>query len=1044
MKKYNLWNNLFGWISFLISAVVYLMTIEPTTSFWDCGEFIAASYKLLVGHPPGAPFFMLVGNFFTQFAPDVYKVAIMVNIMSALCSAFTILFLFWTITHLARKIVIGKETEFEEWKIYAVMAAGMVGALAYTFSDTFWFSAVEGEVYAMSSLFTALVFWAILKWENVANEPFANKWLILIAYLMGLSIGVHLLNLLAIPAIVMVYYYKNFEVTTKGAFKALILSALILLFVLYGIIPGVVKIATWFELLFVNSFQLPFNTGVLIYAILLLGGLSYGIYYTYTKKKVIFNTILTAVAVIILGYSSFALIVIRSVANPTMDQNSPEDVFTLMSYLNREQYGDRPLFSGQHFNSPIDREAMRREDAKGNEGTPTYIQTQITNKKGKLIDHYKIVDYRPKYIFNSRTTTFFPRMYSREDRHIQEYKSWGQIKGRSVSVIGDSGNMQTVQKPTFIENMRFFIDYQVRYMYFRYFMWNFAGRQNDMQGYGEPHRGNWISGIPPIDNLMYGDQSKLPDIYKNNPARNKYYMLPLLLGIIGMLYQSSAGKTGKQGFWVVMLLFFLTGLAIVIYLNQTPLQPRERDYAYAGSFYAFAIWIGLGVLAVVEGLRKIVCGKVASFISFVICLILVPCIMCAENWDDHDRSHRYIARDMGYNYLDMVDENGVIYTNGDNDTFPLWYAQEVEGFRTDVRVCNLSYLQTDWYVDQMKRKSYKSDPLPYSLTHDQYVTGTRDIVYMFDRIEGYVDLKEAIKFLASENPKTKSIPGYIGRVEHLPAKSFYVNADSAKIMQNNMVSERYAHLIDSVLKFSLNKDVILKNELMVLDLLAQNDWNRTVYFASSVGSENYTGLERHFQLEGFGYQIVPINSGVQYNRFGMSEYGRVDADKMYYNVMNKYRLEGFNDPRVYLDENHLRMAYNIRNNITRLASTLISEGRPEMAIEVLDKAMEKIPSPRVPHNIFSLFIIDAYYEAGEFEKGDAIAVEFAEMAKQELDFFTSLRPRLRANSYSEIQRSFGIYLEILETLQKYDREELLDSLEEEIQQVSQKMNFYGR
>jgi len=1033
MKRYNLWNNITGWSAFLVSAIVYLMTIEPTASFWDCGEFIAASYKLLVGHPPGAPFFMLIGNFFTQFAPDVTKVALTVNIMSALCSAFTILFLFWSITHLARKIIIGKEEEFESWKIYAVMSAGLIGALAYTFSDTFWFSAVEGEVYAMSSLFTALVFWAILKWENVADEPHSNRWIILIAYLMGLSIGVHLLNLLAIPAIVMVYYYRNYKVTTKNSIKVLALSAVILLFVLYGIIPYAVKIASWFELLFVNEIGLPFNSGVLVYAILLVGGLCFGIYYTYIKKKAVFNTILTAIAVIIFGYSSFALIVIRSTANPTMDQNSPEDVFTLMSYLNREQYGDRPLISGEYYNSPFDRKAMRNDENKG-KGTPVYIQ-----KDGK----YVIVRNNPKYIFNSKTTTIFPRMYSREERHIQEYKQWANIKGRPVTVEDESGRHQTVQLPTFTENFRFFINYQVGFMYFRYFMWNFSGRQNDMQGYGDIHKGNWISGIPIIDNKKNGDQSKLPDVYKNNPGRNRYFMLPLLLGIIGLLYQRGAGKTGKQGFWVVMLLFFMTGLAIVLYLNQTPIQPRERDYAYAGSFYAFAIWIGLGVLPIIEGLRKIMNGKIASIISCVVCLVLVPGIMASENWDDHDRSHRYIARDMGFNYLDTVDENGIIFTNGDNDTFPLWYAQEVEGFRTDVRVCNLSYLQTDWYIDQMKRKAYKSAPLPFSMTHDQYVTGTRDAVYLFDRTQRPTDLKEAIQWLASDDIRTKQLRGYeqYGRIEHLPAKSFTVPADSAKIMANNMVSERYAHLIDSIISFTINKEMILKNEVMVLDLLAHNDWNRPVYFASSVGSENYVNLENYFQLEGFGYQIVPVRAGKQHNRIGMTEYGRVDADKMYHNVMNKFRLDGFKDPRVYLDENHLRMAYNLRNNLTRLATTLLSEGRTEMAVEVLDKAMESLPPSRVPHNIFSLFLMDAYYEAGEYEKGDQIAKEFAEMTKQEIDFFTSLHPRQRKNSSLEIQRAISIYFEIIETVKDYDREELLTILNDNFLGMSQRLNF---
>lgn len=1024
MREYRLLNNTFGWLAFFVSAVVYILTIEPSTSFWDCGEFIAASYKLLVGHPPGAPFFMLLGRFFTLFAGDASQVPVTINIMSALASAFTIQFLFWTITHLARRILIRNFEEAEPWRIWAILAAGFVGAMAYTFSDTFWFSAVEGEVYAMSSLFTAVVFWAILKWENVAHEPHSNRWLILIAYLMGLSIGVHLLNLLAIPAIVMVYYHRNYEVTRANTVKALALSAVILLSILYIIIPGVVKIASWFELLFVNEFGLPFNTGVLVYAILLIGSLVYGIYYTYTHNRAILNTILTGVAVILFGYSSFALIVIRSSANPTMDQNSPEDVFSLMSYLNREQYGDRPLISGQYYNSPLDRQAMR-----GEKGKPIYI------KKG---DRYEVVDYRPDYKFDDRTTTLFPRMYSREQSHIQEYEQWAQIDGRAVSVTDDSGNPQTIQVPTFFENLRFFFNYQVRYMYFRYFMWNFAGRQNDMQGNGEIHKGNWISGIKVLDDFMYGDQSKLPDIYKNNPARNKYYLLPLLLGVVGLLYQFGAGKTGRRDFWVVMLLFFLTGLAIVLYLNQTPLQPRERDYAYAGSFYAFAIWIGLGVLALVDGLRSFLSAKPAVVTAGVVTLALVPGIMASENWDDHDRSHRTIARDLAYNYLNTVGENGVIFTNGDNDTFPLWYIQEVEGVRTDVRVCNLSYLQTDWYIDQMKRQAYKSDPLPFSLTHDQYVTGSRDMVWLLDRFEGRsIDLRDGIRFLASEDQRTKTVPNYMGRIEHLPAKNFHIPADSLKVLQNGMVSERYAHLIDSMMHITINKEMILKNELMVLDLLANNNWNRPVYYAVTVGGDNYVGLDDYFQLEGFGYQVVPIASR---DDSGMP--GRVDTEKMYDNVMNKFIFTGWNDPNVYLDDNHIRMATNIRSNLGRLANALVQEGQNEKALEVLDKTMEVLPASRVPHSYFSRYLAEAYYKAGAMEKGDQIMKDWAGDNFKELDFFTTLRPTLRGSVLTDIQRSLAVYSEAMRILKTYGRDTLMEELDMEYQKGFQRLGFF--
>ncbi len=1008
MQHYNRFNNIFGWLAFLVSAVVYILTIEPTTSFWDCGEFISSAYKLLVGHPPGAPFFMLLGRFFTLFAGDPSKVALTINIMSALASAFTIMFLFWTITHLARKLFIDGVENAESWRIIAVIGAGFVGAMVYTFSDTFWFSAVEGEVYALSSLFTAVVFWCILKWENVADEPHSNRWLILIAYLMGLSIGVHLLNLLTIPAIVMVYYFKKYDVSLKGSFKALLLSFVILLVVLYGVIPMIVSLASKFELLFVNGLGLPFNSGVAVFAIILIGAVVFGIYITYIRDYPIANTIITAFAVILLGYSSYATIVIRSLSNPTMDQNSPEDVFSLMSYLNREQYGNRPLVSGQYYSSPIDWDALRND-----KGKPIYV-------KGK--DKYEIVDYRPDYKYNDLTTTLFPRMYSSEPSHISEYKAWGRVKGRNISVVGSNGRRESVELPTFGENLRFFMSYQVGHMYLRYFMWNFSGRQNDIQGHGEIHKGNWISGIPFIDNFLYGDQDLLPDSYKNNPGRNKYYMLPLLLGLIGLFYQYGAGTKGKRDFSVIMLLFFFTGLAIVLYLNQTPLQPRERDYAYAGSFYAFSIWIGLGVLQLVELLKKSKISGVLAASAVSVTSLIVPGIMAAENWDDHDRSRRTISRDFAYNYLNTVGENGVIFTNGDNDTFPLWYAQEVEGVRTDVRVCNLSYLQTDWYIDQMKRPSYESKPLPISMERKQYILGKRDVVYLFERVQGYADLKEALKFLASDDPRTKNIPNY-GLVEHFPSNKFSLKVDSAKVIENGMVSSRYAHQVKSEINITIDKERILKNEVMVLDMLATNDFNRPIYYAVTVGSDNYVGLERYFQLEGFGYQIVPIDA-----QAGDGQYGRVDTQKMYDNVMNKYIFTGWDDPRVYLDENHRRMGLNLRNNMTRLASALLIEGDTAKAVEVLDMIVAIMPHDRVPHNFFSLFISENYYKAGEFEKGDQVIKELSEENIQELRFFAALGRSFKVNDSDDFQLGLAIYANIIDMLEKYNREDLKSEL----------------
>ena len=1008
-NNYKLLNNVFGWLSFFIAAVTYTMTIEPTASFWDCGEFISTAYKLLVGHPPGAPFFMIIGRFFSLFAPDGGSVAVMINIMSALSSAFTIMFLFWTITHLATKIFMNEKAE--EWRAWAVIGAGFVGALAYTFSDTFWFSAVEGEVYAMSSLFTAMVFWAILKWENVADEPYANRWLILIAYLMGLSIGVHLLNLLAIPAIVLVYYFKKFEVNRNGLIAALGISAVILLGILYGIIPYTVKIASWFELLFVNDFGMPFNSGVAVYFLLLFAGIIFGIWYTHKHQKVILNTIILGVTVILIGYSSFAMIVIRSSANPTMDQNSPEDVFSMMGYLNREQYGDRPLFYGEYYNSEIDFKASQEK-----QGDPIRIK-----KDGK----YKTVDHKPEYVFNGKTLTIFPRMYSRDGRHIEQYKSWaGPSKGKDVQVVDqETGETKTITLPTLGDNLAFFLRYQVGYMYFRYFMWNFAGRQNDIQGNGEVTKGNWISGIPFIDNARLGDQSKLPDTYKNNKGRNKYYFLPLILGLLGLLFQYQSGKKGKEGFWIVMLLFFLTGLAIVLYLNQTPLQPRERDYAYAGSFYAFAIWIGLGVLAIVDTLNKFMSGKGAAVGATVLCLLGVPVLMASQTWDDHDRSHRNVARDLAFNYLDTCDEDAIIFTNGDNDTFPLWYAQEVEGYRLDVRVCNLSYLQTDWYIDQMKRKAYDSDPLPFSLEHDQYVTGTRDVAHVVELIDDRVDLKEAINFLASDNPKTKQIPGYKGTFEFLPAKRFKVPVDSLQMIQTGVVSKDAADLIVPQVNIDINKPRVLKNEIMILDLLANNDWKRPIYFAVTVGRDNYASLEDYFQLEGFAYKVVPIRT-----KNSDGQIGRVDTEKMYDKFMHKFRWGGFDDPRVYLDENHQRMAMNIRNNMSRLATSLIDEGKMDKAVDVLDMALTKLPVDKVPHNYFSIFLAEGYYKADQRAKAEEILKDFGAQTLQEMKFYSSLDASKLNTVSGDANNSYLLYGEIVKMASQYSSEKLREDL----------------
>ena len=1004
MDSFRKYNRITGWIVFVIASFVYLSTMEPTASFWDCGEFIATADKLEVGHPPGAPLFMLIGRFFSLFAKDPQHVAMLINSWSALASGLTILFLFWTITHLVRKIYKPDNDKLTTGQILTILGSGLVGAFAYTFSDTFWFSAVEGEVYATSSLITAMVFWAILKWENEANTKYANRWIILIFYLIGLSIGIHLLNLLAIPAIVFVYYFRKYQPTPKGIVVTFLIAIVLLWLIMYVIIPGTVIIGSWFELLFVNGFGLPYHTGVLFYLVLLITGIVWGIRYSLRRKKPILNTALLSLTVLLIGYSSYTATVIRANADTPMDQNNPDNVFSLLYYLNREQYGDRPLFKGPYYNAPI-------TDIQ-------YTKKTWVPKDGK----YAVIKRKVKYVYDPRFTTIFPRMYSRDANHIKDYKQWAHIRGKPVQVnLG--GKTQTETVPTFGENLRFFFRYQLGFMYLRYFMWNFAGRQNDIQGHGDVIHGNWISGIPFIDNPRLGDQAKLPSHLKNNRARNRYYLLPLLLGLIGAWFHYK--RAGKD-FWVVMLLFIFTGVAIVVYLNQYPHQPRERDYAYAGSFYAFAIWIGIGVAGLVEALPKKIphAGK-ALFIT-LLTLLFIPGLMAKENWDDHDRSGRYTARDFAKNYLSSCAKDAILFTNGDNDTFPLWYVQEVEGFRTDVRVTNLSYLGADWYIDQLRRKAYDSDPVPFSLTRDQYL-GKRDIVLIRNRINQYYNLKELMRFVADDNPKTK-IPSPYGRGEladYFPTNMFYIPVDSAKVVRNGTVPPWSADKIVSRIQWNYNKNVVYKNDLMVLDLLSNNEWNRPVYFAITVNSSSYLGLQNYFQDEGMAYRVVPIRE-----KDRNPEAGRVDSRIMYDNLMNKFVWGNITDPHVYLDENNRRMLSNYRNVFSRLASTLIEEGRKDSARKVLDKCLQLIPDRIVDFNYFAMPLINDYYLVGDTARARNIADRLVENMKEELDFFLTL-PRNKMNGLDQvIPLDMYILQNVAEISRQYDTPERQKQLRE--------------
>jgi hypothetical protein len=1025
MKNYKLLNIVTGWTAFAIAAIVYLMTIEPTTSFWDCGEFITTAFRLSVGHPPGAPFFMLLGRIFTLFAGNNTElIPITINALSAIASAFTILFLFWTITHLAKKIVVSKKETPSVTQTISILGAGLVGALAYTFSDTFWFSAVEGEVYGTSSLFTAIVFWAILKWENEAGEKHATRWIIFISYMIGLSIGVHLLNLLAIPAIVFVYYFRQYKTTRNGIIISSIVSLIILGTIMYMLIPGAIKVATLFELLFVNSFGAPYNTGVMIYSALIIAAIIFGIRYTIKKKMVILNTILLATTVILIGYSSYAIIVIRSSANPPMDQNNPDNVFSLLSYLNREQYGDRPLFHGHYYSAPLDKKNPYID------GRANYI---------KKNDKYVITDYITKPNYDSRFKSFFPRMYSSQSQHIQDYKSWVDIKGIKIKTTDRKGEPQVLVKPTFAENITFFFRYQINWMYIRYFMWNFAGRQNDIQGHGDILRGNWISGINAIDSIRLGDQSNLPSLYANNKGRNRYFFLPFILGLIGMFFQYKSGSKGKKDFSVVALLFILTGIAIVIYLNQYPHQPRERDYAFAGSFYAFAIWIGLGVLGVADLLKKVAPAKVSAIIATAITLFAVPVLMASENWDDHNRAGRKTARDFGSNYLESCAPNAILFTNGDNDTFPLWYAQEVEGIRRDVRVCNLSYLQTDWYIDQMRRKAYDSDPLPINFTHDQYVRGTRDVSYIIDRLKRPLDLNAAINFVRSDDPKTKKF-GQNENLSHFPTKKLIYPIDKEAVLKNIELTDKDTARLEKQIEINLSGNYVTKDELMILDMIANNNWERPIYWAITVGSDKYLNLKEYFRTEGFAYRFVPIKT-----KSSGGQIGGVATDIMYNNILNKFKWGNIDSPDVYLDENNRRMAMNIRNSFIRLSDALIEEGKTDSAIAVLDRCVELLPNERVQYNYFNLLMAKSYYSAAfkdsietrknaleaevnnntyAINKANEVMRIMLHNYEEELYYYLSLKPKFRKTILEDVKRAMFIVGELGATAERNGQKEL--------------------
>lgn len=1066
MKQYKITNNIIGWIVFAIAAFTYCMTVEPSASFWDCPEFISTATKLEVGHPPGAPFFMLTGNFFTHFTGDPAKAAFCVNIMSALLSALCILFLFWTITHLTRMLICKDGTVTTWGQIITIMGSGVVGALAYTWSDTFWFSAEEGEVYAYSSMFTALVFWLILKWEDHADEPHSDRWIVLIFYLTGLSIGVHLLNLLCLPAIALVYYYKRHpQAQSKGSLVALLVGFLLVAAVLYGVVPGIVKVGGWFELFFVNTLGMPFNTGMVVYILALIAVVLTAIWST-TKtnrtltnglylasvgmlgipffgtgfmsvligivllatlyfllnmkrkdgkmllRKRILNTSLLCMLMLMIGYSSYAVIVIRSVANPPMDQNSPEDIFSLGSYLSRDQYEQAPLFFGQAFTSQPDFDAS---------GHAIYNTTTEHHRKEKTqaneADTYEDVESLESLQYPSGMKMLFPRMYS--SAHAQAYNDWlgGNIQLRDVNYTTSGGDFQYGQMPSQWDNLNFFMSYQINFMYWRYFMWNFAGRQNGYQSNGEKEHGNWLTGIPFIDNAMYGNQKELPNELQQDKAHNVFYMLPLLLGLLGLFWQAFRGDKGVKQFWVVFFLFFMTGLAIVLYLNQTPMQPRERDYAYAGSFYAFAIWIGMGVAALADLLGRALkarkkateeFGVLPAAVASVLC-VLVPLQMVSQTWDDHDRSGRYACRDFGLNYLDTMPEkladgtpaNPIIFSNGDNDTFPLWYNQETEGKRTDARVCNLEYLKTEWYTDQMVRPAYNSPSLPIAWKRAEYVDdGKHGYFAIVDRKAELDAFKKAHPNGPDPYELTYIMDNYVRTKQIFPTDSVVVKVNKQNVINQGITVPAGMEIPDHIsLSLKWAGRGMIRNQVMIYEMLARNDWKRPIYMSVTLGAENYAGLQDYFCLEGLAYRLTPFKLGQS----------RIDTDKMYTNLMTRFKYGNVAMPGIFLDETNLRMAQTHRRMFSVLVERLLNEGKKDKALAALRMCEKVLPEATVPYEYSDVDLATLWFHAGDKANAARVAKEVARQNWQYLNWANTL-PQETAYAYANSCTKTFLYL----------------------------------
>lgn len=926
-------NIITGWFAFLVALITYGLTVEPTASFWDAGEFIACSARLQVPHPPGAPFFLLAGRMFSLLGgSDLESIAYWVNILSVVSSAFFVLFIFWSITHLAKRILKiekGAETTVDT---IIIMGAGLTGALACTFSDSFWFSAVEAEVYAMSAFFTGFVFWAILRWENLSEEQDRARWLILIAYMMGLSIGVHLLNLVAIPVLGLIVYFKYYEnVTRNGILATLAISGLIVIFILEGIIPGLPSLAGRMEIFFVNSFGLPFGSGVIFFAVVFLGALIYGIIYSIRKNNYILNTALLSFAFIIIGYSSYMMIPIRSAYNPPIDENNPEEIISFVSYLKREQYGSRPLLKGQYFTAEL---------VDNKKGAPVYMRGE---------DKYVIKDYKVTQVFDPAHSTILPRMYSSAAPHVKKY--------REVTGLREG------EKPSWGDNFFYLIRHQLGYQYMRYFTWNFIGRASDIQGAGS----------------VWFNKENIPSSLRENRGRNLYFGLPLILGLLGIFIQY---KKDVKLFSATALLFFMTGIAIVLYLNTPPIEPRERDYIYAGSFYMFTIWIGFGVLMLFDLLKRITKQQKVAAVLAVSLGLCVPVLMATQTWDDHDRSGRYFSVDAAKNYLASCEPNAILFTGGDNDTFPLWYAQEVEGYRRDVRVIVLSYFNTDWYIQQMMRPAYESAPLPFSLSEERYQQGgLNDYLPVVDNpnITGAINARQLLRLIEQENPQLQ-IPTSISSYNSVPARDLFISGiDTNKI--KSMVPANLHHKIQDRMFFRIKGRALEKKDLAVLDLIVNSNWERPIYFNNTSLAGVNLDLQQYMVQEGIAYRLLPVLNNNPQAGF------TTNTELMFDNVMNDFKWRALDDPEVYYSEDYLGFCLNSRSTFNALAKALIQEGQMEKARETMVKCLTVMPNISIPYDYFSIQGVDLLLQVGEQELADDIATETSKDAVEWLEYY---------------------------------------------------------